>query len=285
MLDASPARGRFVDVAPGQKIYVIEAGEGPPVVLLHGSSSSSLALLPLLEQLDGVRGIAIDRPGFGLSDPMGSTEDGFWDEAIRSLDGILDALGLSEASLVGSSMGGTWALRYALARPERVRRLVLLGAAPALPGTQAPLPIRAMVTPVIGSLLQRIMSPGPKTIVRMMETFGEGDSIVDYPEIIDAVAAIGNDPLSASTDRSELQTIISPLGFRREFRLQPEELGRISVQTLMIWGDRDPLGSTGVAETVADLMPEARLEILPAGHIPWFGNPDRTAELVSTFAR
>src|SRR6266508_3330436 len=92
--------------------------------------------------------------------------------SVEWLDGVLDALGLDATALAGNSMGGTWALWYALARPERVRRLVLLGAAPLLPGTRVPPPLRVMATPKIGELLQRMMKPSPKMVVRMMSSMG-----------------------------------------------------------------------------------------------------------------
>jgi pimeloyl-ACP methyl ester carboxylesterase len=146
-------------------VHVIEAGQGPPVVFLHGSGGSSLSILPLLERLEGVRGIAVDRPGFGLSDPVQVPRERFRDAAIEFVDEVLDALGLERSALAGGSMGGTWALWYALARPQRVGRLVLLTAAPLLPGTRAPAPLRVMAAPVVGELLARVVKPSPKTVV------------------------------------------------------------------------------------------------------------------------
>jgi hypothetical protein len=70
ILRSSPARSRYIQVNSGRRVHVIEAGEGPPVLFLHGSSTSSLSLLPLLERPEGVRAIAVDRPGFGLSEPV-----------------------------------------------------------------------------------------------------------------------------------------------------------------------------------------------------------------------
>jgi pimeloyl-ACP methyl ester carboxylesterase len=123
MLGASPARGRHIEVGSGRRIHVIEAGEGPPVLLLHGSSTSSLSLLPLPDRLEGVRSLAVDRPGFGLSEPARVPRGRFRDTAIEFVDEVLDELGLEPSTLAGNSMVGTWAIWYALARPERVSRL------------------------------------------------------------------------------------------------------------------------------------------------------------------
>ena len=285
ILERSRANRRFIKVDSDRQVHVIEAGDGPPVVFLHGSSTSSMLLLPLLERLEGVWGIAIDRPGFGLSDPADVPRERLRESAIEWLDGVLDALGLDATALAGNSMGGTWALWYALARPERVRRLVLLGAPPLLPRTRIPALLRVMVTPKVGEWLQRLMKPSPKLVVRMMGSMGEKETIVNYPAQIEALVAEGRDPIVAQVNLRELRAVLSPFGFRRVLRVQPEELRRLSTPTLLIWGDHEPVGSVQVAEATRDLIPDAGLEVLPGGHGPWLGNLKRTAELVSTFVR
>jgi pimeloyl-ACP methyl ester carboxylesterase len=285
ILGLSPARGRGITVGAGRRVHVIEAGEGPPIVLLHGTSTSSLLFLPLLERLEGVRAIAVDRPGFGLSDPAGVARERFRTGAVEFLDQVLDELELDTAALAGNSMGGTWALWYALARPDRLRGLVLLGAAPLLPGTRVPPPLRVMATPMVGELLQRLTKPSPKLVVRMMASMGEQDTIVNYPDQIQALVAAGNDPVMSEVNLAELRTAISPIGFRPSLRVQPDQLRQLTVPTLLLWGDHDPVGAVKVAQATAELIPNAHLEVLPAGHGPWLGNPDRTAELVSKFVR
>jgi pimeloyl-ACP methyl ester carboxylesterase len=285
ILRLSPARGRDIKVGSGRRVHVIEAGEGPPIVLLHGTSTSSLLFLPLLERLEGLRAIAVDRPGFGLSDPAGVPRERFRKGAVEFLDEVLDELEVETAVLAGASMGGTWALWYALARPDRLRGLVLLGAAPLLPSTRVPPPLRVMATPVVGELLERLTKPSPKMVVRMMASMGEKDTIINYPDQIEALVAAGNDPVMSQVNLAELRTAISPIGFRRSLRVGPDELRQLTVPTLLIWGDHDPVGAVKAAEATAKLIPNAHLEVLPAGHGPWLGNPDRTAELVSKFVR
>jgi pimeloyl-ACP methyl ester carboxylesterase len=90
ILERSSANRRFIKVGSDRLVHVIEAGDGAPVVFLHGSSTSSMLLLPLLERLDGVWGIGIDRPGFGLSDAADIPRERFRESAIEWLDGVLE---------------------------------------------------------------------------------------------------------------------------------------------------------------------------------------------------
>jgi pimeloyl-ACP methyl ester carboxylesterase len=271
-----------VEIRSGRRVRVIESGEGPPVLFLHGSGTSSLSLLPLFEHLEGVRAIAVDRPGFGLSEPVRVPRERIRDAAIEFLDEVVDELGLEAFALAGASMGGTWALWYALARPERIRRLVLLGSAPLLPGTRPPAPLRAMATPVLGDLLGRV-KPNAKMLVRLMSSMGEKDTIVRYPDLIDALVAGARDPIASAANLAELRAIIVPFGFRRSVRLHPDELRQLAVPTLVFWGDHDPVGAVEAAQATAALIPNAQLEVLAAGHVPYLGHPQRVSELLSSF--
>jgi hypothetical protein len=117
-------------------------------------------------------------------------------------------------------------------------------------------------------MLTRVAKPTPRSLVRLLSSVGEGDTIVRYPDLIDALVAAGNDPVARTADLAELRALIQPFGFRRSMRISADELRSIGARTLFIWGDRDPLGSTDVARDEARLIPNARLEVLPAGHVP-----------------
>ena len=290
LLRTSPATGRHVELASGRQAHVIEAGAGDPLVMVHPGGTSSLLFLPLIERLTGVRAIAVDRPGFGLSDPIDFTRDSFRSDAVTWLSQVLDALGLEETALLGNSMGGAWSLWYALEHPERVRRLVLAGAVPMAPGARLPAPLRLMfglmIVPGVGSLMSRLVKPDQRSVVKMMSYFGEGETVVDHPEQIEAQLVAGSDPVVAQANIAEMRAVGSALGnVRREFRLQADELSRLSVPTMIVWGEQDPIGDPAVARALTDAIPGARLELLPAAHMPWFAEPDRTGELVAAFLR
>jgi pimeloyl-ACP methyl ester carboxylesterase len=236
-----------------------------------------------LERLNGVRAIAADRPGFGLSEPPRGPRAAFRDAAVEFVGEVVDELGLEKCALAGQSMGATWAVWYALARPERVRRLVLLGSAPLLPGTRPPTPLRIMAAPVLGELLTRLVRPSPRRLVQLMGSMGERDTIVRYPDLIDALVAAGGDPIASAANLAELRAIISPLGFRRSARVRADDLRGLTVPTLLIWGDHDPVGAVDVAQATVAAIPTAQLAVLPAGHVPYLGYPERVAELLDGF--
>lgn len=290
LLADTSLRARFIELEDGRQAHIVEKGSGTPLVLLHGSGNSALFLLPLLKQLDGLRTIAVDRPGCGLSDPTELPQDGYREAAVAWMERLLAALDLDRIVLLGHSMGGLWSVWYALAHPEQVRQLVLLGGTPLLPETRSPLPFRLMATPILGDMLQRRPSDSDD-VLQFARLVGEGDTLVKYPHLVDLMVAEDRDPVAAATLMNEIRTILSPLSlinsswWRSEMQVQEAELEKLEMPTLMIWGDHEPVGSVQVAERLTKLMPQARLEVLSAGHGPWLGNPERCAALVEDLVR
>ena len=284
MVRSAGARGRFIRGPQRGAVHVIEAGDGPPVVHLHGNNTSSLSHLMLLEHLTGVRSYLVDRPGCGLSDPETFPRRAFRDCAVRFVIEVLDELRLESAVLAGASGGGTWAIWCGLDRPERVRGLVLLGSVPLLPGARIPPGIRLMATPVLGDLLRHTVRPGRRMLLRMMSSVGERDTILRHPDLLDSLIDAARDPVATAANVAEFRALISPFGTRSATRIRADDLRQLAVPTLMIWGDRDPVVSVANARAAAKQIHDARLEVLPAGHVPQLGNPARVAELLEDFA-
>ena len=186
---------------------------------------------------------------------------------------------------MGASGGGIWATWYALAHPERVRGLVMLGSVPNLPGGRAPLPLRLAATPGVGDLMVRAVKPGRRMLLKMMASVGEAETILRHPDLLDSLVAGARDPVATQANLAELRALISPRGFRPSMRFGRDDLRRLAVPTLMIWGDHDPVVPVVQARAVAAEIPNARLEVLPAGHVPQLGNPDRVAALLEEFVR
>ena len=284
MVRAAGARGRFIRTSSA-RTHVIEAGDGPAIVHLHGNNTSSLSHLMLLEHMTGVHSFLVDRPGLGLSDPADFPLRTFREYAVRFVDDVLDGLGLESAVLAGASGGGTWALWYALAHPERVGGLAMLGSVPVLPGVRIPLAIRLLATPLVGTLVSRAVKPNRRMLLRLMASVGEGDTILRHPDLLSSLVTAARDPVAAAANVADFQAVLSPIGRRSATRIEPADLRGLDVMTLMIWGDHDPVVRVADARKVADLIPNAQLAVLPAGHVPQLGNPERVAALLEDFTR
>lgn len=124
---------QFVEV-DGLKIRYIEEGKGPAVILLHGASLGSSAdvwqrnLAPLAKA--GVRVIAYDQPGFGLSDNPSDYSVAY---RRRFIFKFMDGLALRRAALVGHSQAGNMAVALAFDDPNRVTKVIVLGTGSLLP--------------------------------------------------------------------------------------------------------------------------------------------------------
>src|SRR5581483_12098483 len=105
-------RVRLTD--PPLYVRVLETGDGPPLILVHGSGMSASTWAPLMPYLGRHRLIALDLPGFGLSDSFDYSGRALRAHAVAQLTSLLDALDLERAPIVGTSLGGMWALCMAL---------------------------------------------------------------------------------------------------------------------------------------------------------------------------
>ena len=286
----SGARSRFLEIAAPaaavRRAHVIETGrpDAPPVVMIHGGNSVAAGLEPLLGLLrDDLRISAPDRPGCGLTDQVDyHTISNFREHAVAFVGSILDGLGLERVSLVGNSVAGYWALVYALAHPERVERLVLLGE-PAGSARHPSFRHRLLATPGVNRLLYATaLKP------RRERTRAQLGAVVAHPErvseaFLDLAFAAATLPGAQRAWLSMVETINPPTTRPRlTFALRPE-LGRIQQPALFVWGDRDGCPPSWGADLAA-LIPNARLDVIPgAGHLPWLDEPERVAGLLRAF--
>ena len=134
---SNPEIGQSITAAGIRTNYLDSGGAGAPVLLIHGSGPGVSAwanwrlVMPALAQQ--ARVIAPDMVGFGYTErPEGFVYN--MDAWVRQAVGLLDALGIERTDLVGNSFGGGLSLALAIAHPERVRRLVLMGSATFLIG-------------------------------------------------------------------------------------------------------------------------------------------------------
>jgi pimeloyl-ACP methyl ester carboxylesterase len=128
-------------------------------------------------------------------------------------------------------------------------------------------------------------------MLQLAGAMGERSTIAQYPDLIDLMVALRRDPINERAAKAEFRALLSPFallsrsGFRRGRRLRTDELGSIAVPTLLIWGERDPLGDRSVAIRLAERIPGAQLKLMGTGHGPWLGQPQETAKAITEFVR
>ena len=112
------ARPRYIDLAePRLRARILEVGDGPPVLFVHGGGGAAMNWILLLAQLPGIRAIAVDRPGHGLSGPFDYRGIDLRRHAVSFVTSVLDSLGLERAPIVRTR----WGAVGALGRPRRAR--------------------------------------------------------------------------------------------------------------------------------------------------------------------
>ncbi len=257
----------------GVRLHVRDTGprEGPPVLLLHGFGSSLHtwdAWAALLEA--DRRVIRLDLPGFGLTgaDPTGDYSDL---RAVALLDGLLDQLGVAQADVVGSSMGGRIAWRFAAERPARVRRLVLMapdGFASAGFTYDRPAGV---------PLLMRAL---PYTLPMPLLRGGVAPAYADPASLTESALARYRDMMIAPGVR---QAILDRMA--THVLVPPEPLLRgIAAPTLLLWGESDRMVPAPHAADYARVLADSRTVVLPGlGHVPMEEDPPRALAPVTAF--
>lgn len=285
-ISAAPVdiRSDWVELGDGSRVHYLSAGSGEPLIMLHGSGNSSSDWVPLMAHSVGRTYVAVDRPGFGLSDPVDFEPARIREASVGFVSGFLDAMGITSVDLAGNSGGSVMALWTALDRPERVKSLALLGATPLLPGTTVPFPLRVM-TSRLGPMASRLLpNPSPKSVIKMMGAMGEARSVAKYPKLVDVFVAAAFDVVAAEASGREMAAMVRGLmGFRPEVLFRDEDLVDVRQPTMLIWGDRDPVGDVEVARRLAGLLSDSELHVVSAGHAPWWGEPELAANVLADF--
>ncbi|GAA3437050.1 alpha/beta fold hydrolase [Kutzneria kofuensis] len=264
--------------AGGHEIFLAETGAGPAVVLLHGGGPGASGVPTYKANIDVLakqfRVIVPDLPGYGRSsktidqeDPFGSLAD-----AVR---GVLDALGIDSATLVGNSYGGSAALRLALDTPSRVDRLVLMG--PGGIGTT-----RAVPTKGLRRLLGYYPEPSREKLATFIREYlvfdgaSVSESMIDerYRASLDP-EVIANPPLRRPSNAKTL--------FRMDLTCD-RRLRGLDVPTLVLWGTKDKVNRPSGGVALARLMPNCDLMLFAnTGHWVQWEQADRFNRMVADF--
>src|SRR3954469_6371331 len=256
--DPGPGQSRTVDL--GGPVHYIDFGgpeDGPTVVLVHGLGGSHLnwdLLAPLLRP--HARVLALDLPGFGLSEP-GDRRTTVQDN-VRVLDRFLREVAGAPAVLVGNSMGGMISILQTAQSPQTVTGLVLLDAA--VPGPRRALDPLVAVTfavyalPMLGErflALRRRRSTPLRQIRDMLRLCGVDPDALPADTIDRSLSLVEQrkdvpamDKAFLSAARSLLRLLVNPRSYRRA-------MASIRVPVLMVQGDKDRLVPVAAARDIS----------------------------------
>jgi len=261
---------------PDGETQVLELGDGPPLLLVHGGGDGAFEWAPIMSALaETHRVLAVDRPGHGLADAFSYRGVDLQGHVRSFVAGVLDALELESTDVLANSIGGYWAAVFALAEPHRVRRLVIAGVPPGVV-RDAPLPLRVMGVPVMGPLVARLVMGRPS---REGSRKFWGEMLVVDPaqlpdELLDVDAA--HMRRNSADIRELLYLMIGPRGVRRHIVLG-DRWRALEVPTLLLVGARDAFVTPRMTHawgSIASLNPLIRIVRVPgAGHLPWIDEP------------
>lgn len=268
---------------PSTTVRVLEIGEGPPVLCIHGSPNSAATWVPLAAAAPDFRWLLLERPGAGLSDRTAWTDHPA--DVLALLDGVLDQLGVDCVDVIGSSFGALYAWRLALGAPSRTGRLVLMGC----PGgvSLAPMPpiFRLLSAPLLPSLLKLGFKTDLESTRGMWREIGHGPTIDrgGLPEVLFTwYSALLTHTHTMEGVVDEVRAIATPFGYKAP--ITGADLAKITAPTLYLWGDEDNFASPADAERLAAATPGAALERFAGfGHLPWVDDPDQIAARVRAF--
>lgn len=225
----------------GVSTAVLEGGDGPPVVLLHGPGEYAAKWFDVFPDLVTThRVVAPDLPGHGASEVTGGTLDA--ERVLGWLDDLIECTCPAPAALVGHVLGGAIAARFAVDRGERIRNLILvdsLGLAAFQPAPEFGQALTEFISEPTAETHDRLWNRCAFDFPALRRRMGERWAWVE---------AYTLDRARAPGARAAQQQLMEQFGFPA---IPPAELARIAVPTALVWGRHDLATSVSVAEAAS----------------------------------
>lgn len=263
------------------RIHYHEAGQGHPIVLLHGSGPGATGwsnFRPNIEALSGGhRVLAVDMPGWGESDTQ-TAETGR--DHVGALIDFLDEVGVDRAALVGNSMGGMTAISTAIHHPDRVSHLVTMGAPSPGPNLFSAGNGPSEGLKVLIEAYQEPTSDNMKRLVRIM-CFDPAMATDELAALRSAAATAHPEHLRSFLEGAAVPPNESPMA--AFFGLTPH-LGGIKTPTMAIHGRDDRVVHFENSLRLTTIVPDSRLVLLNrCGHWAQIEHAAEFNRLVASF--
>ncbi|WP_455231897.1 alpha/beta fold hydrolase [Geopseudomonas aromaticivorans] len=272
---------KFVRIQDGEldlNIHYNDCGAGSEtVVMLHGSGPGASGWANFNRNIEplvaaGYRVILMDCPGWSKSDSIVCTGSRS-DLNARVLKGLVDALELDRVHILGNSMGGHSAVAFALANPERVGKLVLMGG-----GTGGASPFTPMPTEGIKLLQGLYREPTIDNLKKMMNVF-----VFDTSDLTEELFQARLDNML--NRRDHLENFVKSLAANpKQFPDFSPRLAEIKAQTLVVWGSNDRFVPMDTGLRLLAGLPNAELHVFNrCGHWAQWEHADKFNRMVLDF--
>ncbi|MCX7813183.1 MAG: alpha/beta fold hydrolase [Pseudothermotoga sp.] len=250
--------GKFIETSIG-KIHYVEAGEGVPIVCIHGNFGSFRWFKPILGKIEGFRTIALDLPNFGFSDWCNPSIDTY----AKAVEEFSEKLNLKQVVLMAHSLGGAVAMKLALRRPDLLKGLILIDPCP-VDGLQTP----SENLPYL-ELYKRNRSMVRKSLYGLLSSVRDRKFV---EKLVDD--ALKMNPNAVYAHAEELA----------KFDLT-RELEQYRVKTMVLWGDMDPLLTREQMEKTSRALNAELIIIQNAGHTPFVESTELFLKKVHNFLK
>lgn len=252
---------RFAELPSGLKLHYHEAGEpaADTVVLLHGGGPGASAWSNFGRTLVAFAArfhvLAVDQPGFGRSDKPATLAEQFFTFSADALAGLLDQLGIARAHVVGNSLGGGTAVRFALRHPDRAARLVLMA-----PGGLGLNIFASDPTEGIKKLYQFAAPPGPskEKLAAFLRTLVFDPSLIT-DELVEERYRYAADPDALAAMAAMGASFAHP--DMAEDGMLWREAHRLRQRVLLVWGREDRVNPLDGALVALKLIRRAQLHV------------------------
>jgi len=254
------------------RIHYTHAGEGEPLILIHGSCAwmySFRHIIPVLAKKFSV--YALDMPGNGYTVPTCDNPDYNLKMMSKSILNFMDNKQIEQATLIGHSSGGGWALHFATLHPERIKKLVLIDSN----GFDVPetLTFRLFYIPIIGELFAKFFT---------FEDVKKGyeDGFYNKSLVSDTMVQETMTPLTFFHNRKAQWLSIR----NQDWRITELAMPQIQIPTLVIWGKYDQYLDFSLADRFKQIMPNIQLVVIDqCGHAAHEEQADKVNELITEF--
>lgn len=277
-------QSKFVSAkGPIENVHYLLSGRGEPLILIHGGGDHSSEWFNIIEPLSKhFRLYIVDRPGCGLSDSFDYHGEDLKENAIEFIRSFMDATGLKEAMIMGHSIGGYFSICFAMRHPERVKKLLLIGA-PAGMRRWVPFMMRLMGTKGVNRILMNTVGkPSPENV----KDFHEQLMVVNTADLSDEFFRhVYYNQLIPGNKRSFLSLMENALNLNgwKERLYIGDQLGRLKVPVRFVWGDKDAFEKPGNALPKVSAIKDCKFKTVKnAAHAPWLDRPEYCCQLITS---